>query len=1148
MVFESLEPRLLLSDSPLQLPSFAAAGIVNVVTPLTSGDIKVETLYQGGVPVIRIWDNIASGSLAQIAFDQNIRINIQGRDGFSDLVTVDLGYDDGVAGTSPLTAYALMVDFSGGADVPLLSNDALMLQSSGPDFYRATSLFLRSTDDIQINSAVQVQDKLDITSEEAIGVNGVVLQAADMYLGVTKAVTDGVTLLDGLNLLGNASGSIVLSGATLQAGDIGVIVDTSVDVDTQDASYAGDLIKIATTQTQSNAAITVSGASNLAASTGALTLRATSTVNATTSTQPDASSNQSDKDASIALSFITSTANVTVGGTAMLSATGALTVATTNNVTATTKADGGAGSSSGSAVGGTVAGTVIGGATQTVIGGTASLGGGSIVLSALTTRSVDTQARSTQGGATSGATQTTGQQKLQQQDAGTSDGSLQLAAAVAFTNITGDSEVLVSSGGALVSGGAIAIDAGATLAGPAGGVMTLADGANTQAGSIGIGVGAAINTANVTSRVQFSGATTLTAPAGVAAQAMLTSAQFGAQATSGAGGSSVGVAGSLAINAGVTRAEALLAPAANLTFTGNTAFSLTSQATTLDKARAVAKVEAGGDAVGIGASVAINVSDAVSRAIVDTNARLAGVGALTLDARSDNTVATEVKGGSAGGTAITPAAAITIATSDTLAELRSAVQALTAQGLTLNADHVGSAKTTAEGAAQGSNLAVGISLAFGSVVDTTRVLLDRSASVGGALAATASSRQSSSSTAKASAKGGKQDDGTQDGGVDQQIGAQRGAGDSQAAGKGGRDSSAAGATPQAKTADKDGGSSGSSSVSVAGAVGIGVGTSRTSAAIGNGRTIAANGAATIKSTADTDVASVADGSAVSSSGGTSVGAAVAINVADVLNRASIGTGTTLGAQGISVIAEDARWRRGRHLLGQRDGGRQRRRHRHGGRLGHQCRRDQGRGLAGTEREHHAGRRHRVFAEVAVDHHRQCQGHGQGECRQRCCRHWRHRRHQRLGRGLAGDSRHQRTTDRRRRGDHRCALEQHRDHRGRRGVEPVARAVTVVPVAAISDGQPVTHGRSARGHTDADGAKPHGQCQPCRHRVDQGRGSSPGVERCGRHFAGLRFGRRYHPRADRPLGHGQRRVGSYGGQSPDQHVHLQGQCQGRRERQ
>lgn len=153
----------------------------------------------------------------------------------------------------------------------------------------------------------------------------------------------------------------------------------------------------------------------------------------------------------------------------------------------------------------------------------------SVNLTANALRTIDTQAKSTQGGATSGSTQTTGQQTLQQQDAKTSDGSLGLAAAVAVTNVTGDSSIEISTSGALSAGSAMAFNAGSTLAAPNGGITTLADGSNTSDNGTGIGAAAAINTANVTSRVRFSGATTLTAPGGVNAQATLVSSGFGAK-------------------------------------------------------------------------------------------------------------------------------------------------------------------------------------------------------------------------------------------------------------------------------------------------------------------------------------------------------------------------------------------------------------------------------------------------------------------------------------------------------------------------------------------------------------------------------------------------------------------------------------------
>ena len=176
LVFESLEPRLLLSDTPIPLPAFAPAGTLAINAH--SGDLKVETVYTGGTLNIRVWDNTAGLSLGQLAFNQNLRIDIAGLPAIGDRVTVDLGYDDGLAaGSNPVGAFSLMVNLDGGTDVPLVSNDTLTLASSGPDFYSAANLFLKSTDDIQVNSAVLVTGNLDFESEEAIAVNSVALRA-----------------------------------------------------------------------------------------------------------------------------------------------------------------------------------------------------------------------------------------------------------------------------------------------------------------------------------------------------------------------------------------------------------------------------------------------------------------------------------------------------------------------------------------------------------------------------------------------------------------------------------------------------------------------------------------------------------------------------------------------------------------------------------------------------------------------------------------------------------------------------------------------------------------------------------------------------------------------------------------------------------
>ncbi|HNM47139.1 MAG TPA: hypothetical protein PKH51_08990, partial [Candidatus Sumerlaeota bacterium] len=86
--------------------------------------------------------------------------------------------------------------------------------------------------------------------------------------------------------------------------------------------------------------------------------------------------------------------------------------------------------------------------------------------------------------------------------------------------------------------------------------------------------------------------------------------------------------------------------------------------TTADTAQATSKLDGGNNSVGVGASFALNIADDTSRAVLESGARLTNAGALNVSATSNDTVTTTVKGGAAGGTAIAPAAAITINTMD----------------------------------------------------------------------------------------------------------------------------------------------------------------------------------------------------------------------------------------------------------------------------------------------------------------------------------------------------------------------------------------------------------------------------------------------------------------------------------------------------
>jgi hypothetical protein len=92
------------------------------------------------------------------------------------------------------------------------------------------------------------------------------------------------------------------------------------------------------------------------------------------------------------------------------------------------------------------------------------------------------------------------------------------------------------------------------------------------------------------------------------------------EATSGGGGENVGVAGSLALNIVTTDEEAYVETGANLNL-NQAGLNLTAESTTQITAKAVPQEAATGESVGIGASVAINISDNIVRSEIGTTAR-----------------------------------------------------------------------------------------------------------------------------------------------------------------------------------------------------------------------------------------------------------------------------------------------------------------------------------------------------------------------------------------------------------------------------------------------------------------------------------------------------------------------------------------------
>src|SRR5262249_60883866 len=125
-----------------------------------------------------------------------------------------------------------------------------------------------------------------------------------------------------------------------------------------------------------------------------------------------------------------------------------------NQTTLSATADGSAGGAA--AKGGSFASAVENGTTRASIQGQAAVNAASIDISATSTDSISTLAKSASGGATQNDADT--QQQLQNNNAKTSDGSIAVAGAFALTQLqTRQTEASVTSTGAIVSRGSLHI-------------------------------------------------------------------------------------------------------------------------------------------------------------------------------------------------------------------------------------------------------------------------------------------------------------------------------------------------------------------------------------------------------------------------------------------------------------------------------------------------------------------------------------------------------------------------------------------------------------------------------------------------------------------------------------------------------------------
>ncbi|MBK8460095.1 MAG: hypothetical protein IPL43_07835 [Micropruina sp.] len=424
-----------------------------------------------------------------------------------------------------------------------------------------------------------------------------------------------------------------------------------------------------------------------------------------------------------------------------------------------------------------------------------------------------------------------------------------------------------------------------------------ADGSSaTAAGGTAIGAAVAITYANLLLDA------TINAPVsavGVSTSATVPTAtnQFGASATSGAGGGDLGVAGSIAITVIEILADAMI----NATISaGGGNVNSTASSTSITVTEALPGEDGiSGTKTGVGVSFALSVIDDVVTAGIADGVGVSGGDDILIAGHTSHDTTTTAKTGAKGATAVAPAIAITISNVTTRASLGFNGGITVAVGdVSVIAEQDAQAKTIASGDTEGSDTSVGIALAFTYAVHTVEALVKRSLNAAGTITVTALGASVVTADATASAAGSPQETGsTPANGVDQQVAGERANADTVATGAGAQGTQAGNGTPSA--------SNSSGTVSVAAAIGISLGWSTSRAAILTGLVIVAGGAIIIESGARTTVTAKADGSAkTSNADATTVGVAVAIAYADNTNQATVGTATTLAANGISTVARN----------------------------------------------------------------------------------------------------------------------------------------------------------------------------------------------------------------------------------------------------
>ncbi|WP_189510130.1 LEPR-XLL domain-containing protein [Mesorhizobium sp. M1D.F.Ca.ET.043.01.1.1] len=623
--------------------------------------------------------------------------------------------------------------------------------------------------------------------------------------------------------------------------------------------------------------------------TGKVDLDTAVNVTVTAADEADSSDTEAKLDAAIAVTTLISKSEVGIFGASTIDAAGAVSIDAASTFEIENVADGTAGGA-----GATVAATVVVAATGVKFSDSASIGATtaptSVAFAATTTSTITTSAISTKGGGDENGGANQSEQQLDSNNAKTAEGSIKFAGAVAVTVYRPVTQISSNTSGSITSSGDITLSATTTDT-----ITSSADGSNTgeaqdppPSGGTGVGVAVAIGIIAPKTLVSLGGTGSYTAPNVALTSTLDADSTYRTEATSGVGdGGKTGFAGSLALSVVTSTTTALIESDANVNLNGAN-LTVSAESATATEASAKATVDGSGNSTGIGASVAISVGD--NDTIARISGAVSGAADITVSAKGVHDVLAAAEGGATGGTAVTPVVATAVALNDTSADILAGSTLTITGDLTVTAEHDNEAASTANGAAKGTNAAIGASLALTIAQDSLLAGLARSVTAGGAVLIAATSRAASRADSKASATGAKQE-GDNGGNTTQSQTNTQVAGANNASG-------ASATAPGTNTS--------SGPLSVAAAIGINIVQDTSSHAVIGGVsgapiTVAAEGGVTVKSLANHDAAATADGKSVTTSNATAIGAAVAVNASDSQNHALIEHAIVTG-DGVTVEA------------------------------------------------------------------------------------------------------------------------------------------------------------------------------------------------------------------------------------------------------